>query len=154
MGEKGVLRYVKADSHRSGIAIANLEVDVAHCRIKCVGVSVGDVGIGRHCARRRKGDWTAGTGGLAGPAASEHYHDSHTLLEARCMGRQHEDWTRRAVSDEPHAGPDVDRARERVTACGNKDNALSPCACRLVDRGLKSSRTVSVDGERVKIDGL
>jgi len=70
------------------------------------------------------------------------------------MGRQHKDGTRCAVSDEAHARPDVDCPRERVAACGNKDDALSPCACRLVNRVLKSRRTVSIHSERVKIDGL
>ena len=56
VAEIGVLGDVEADATAAGIAIADLEIDVAHGRIECAGIGVGDVGIGRHGVRRRKGD--------------------------------------------------------------------------------------------------
>jgi hypothetical protein len=108
MSEKGVLRYMEANSHRGGIAVADFKVDVGHRRVKRVGVCVGDMVVGRNGTGRRKGDTAAGTGGLVGCEAGEHDHDSHTSLEAWRLGRQHEDGTCGAIADEAHAGPNID----------------------------------------------
>ena len=57
VAEIGVLGDVEADGDRGRVALADLEVDVAHRRVERAGVGVGDGVIGRHAARRRK--WNA-----------------------------------------------------------------------------------------------
>ena len=133
MSEKGVLGYMEADSHGSRIAVVDFEVDVGDRRVKRIGVSVGDMVVGRNGTGRRKGDRAAGAGGLVRCEAGEHHHDAHALLEAWRLGRQYEDWTRGTIADEAHTGPNIDGARERIAACRDKDDAFAPRACGLVD---------------------
>jgi hypothetical protein len=124
---------MEADSHGSRIAVADFEVDVGDRRVKRVGVSVGDMVVGRNGTGRRKGDTAAGAGGLVRCEAGEHHHDAHALLEAWRLGRQYEGWTRGTIADEVHTGPNIDGARERIAVCRDKDDAFAPRACGLVD---------------------
>ena len=62
VAQKGVLRDMEANRDRRRIAVADLEIDVAHRRIKRVGIGIGDVVVGRHRSRRRKRNAVPGAG--------------------------------------------------------------------------------------------
>src|ERR1700678_4133916 len=103
-----MLCYVKTDSDGSGIAVADLEISVAHRRVEGAGVGIGYIVTRRHGAGWWKGDWATGAGGLSAGQASEHDHDAHAFLKAGSIGRQDEDGPRCAIPNQAHTGPDVD----------------------------------------------
>src|SRR5436305_8516358 len=41
MAEIVMLRAMEADAHRARIALADLEIDIAHCRVKSAGIGIG-----------------------------------------------------------------------------------------------------------------
>ena len=128
----------------AGIAVADFEIDVAHRRIERAGIGVGDVVVGRHGARRRKAE-RAYAGAVtpgAGTRAGEHHHDAHALLKARRVVRQHEDGARCAIAEDSHARPDIDGAREPVTARGDEHDAFAGVVVGLVDRRLDGGAVV------------
>src|ERR1700754_4927289 len=55
MAQIVMLRAMKADTNRTGIAFADFEIDIAHRGIECTRIGVSNVGIGWHAAWWREG---------------------------------------------------------------------------------------------------
>ncbi len=90
VAEKSVLRGVEADRDRGGVAVADLEIDVAHGRIEGTGIGVGDLAIRRHAAGWGKRHAEARCQSTARTRAGEHDHHADTFLKTRRVGREHE----------------------------------------------------------------
>ena len=111
-----VLRAMEADADRACIALADLEIDVAHRRIEGAGIGVGDLGIGRHAAGRREGHAerrgvrAASWRWRPGRKPAKITMSADALGEARRVVAQHEHRAVRAPADHPHRRPDIDGA--------------------------------------------
>ncbi len=92
VAEIGVLGDVEADGDRRRVAVADLEIDVAHGRIECAWnrrrrcASLGGTlpGGGNGTRMPVRGVCAAGT------RAGEHHHDAHAFLKTRRVVRQQE----------------------------------------------------------------
>src|SRR5271168_4299773 len=136
VSEECVLRDMEANGDGRGIAFADLEVDVAHRRIKRSGIGVGNGVIWRNAARRR--EWNAARYAIriACARTREHDHDAHTFLKAGRVVGEHENRARGSIAKHAYAGPYIDSVREPIPAGGKKDDALAHVVLSLVDRGL------------------
>ena len=142
-----VLRGVEPDADRRRVAVADLEIDIAHRRVESSRTCVRDRLIRRHAAHRWKRNAEAATpsagprGRPAGPrgrpsTAGKHHHYAHALLEPRRIRSEHEHRPRRAVPEDPHARPRVDRPGQPVPSRRHEQNACPGAVLRLVDRRL------------------
>src|SRR5579883_659301 len=145
VGEEGVLRGMEADRYRGGVAVADLEVDVADCRVKGILIRVQNRIVGRHAVRWRKRN-TEWSPAAASPAAcgtatraGEGDHHAHALLKSRTVGRQQEHWPRSAIADQPDPGPQENGPRQAVPAGGHENHSLP----RSVDRSLDGGAVVA-----------
>ncbi len=139
-----MLRRVEADTNGRRIAIADFQIDVTHRGVKGAGIRVRDSVVRRHAAHRRKRDSepAAARGGSAKPRSCEHHHHAGALLESRSPRPEHHDRPCRAVSEDAHAGPHVDRPGNPVASRWHEENALPGVILRLVDRRLKCRAVV------------
>jgi hypothetical protein len=142
VAEIGMLRHVKANRDGRRIAVADLEIDVAHRRIERVRSGVRDGIVGRHGARRRKRHPPAGAAAVAGTSARKHHHHAHAILKARRVIGQHQDGARGSVAEDAHARPHKDGPREPVSPRWYEDDALAGVAFGFVDRGLDRGAVV------------
>src|SRR5579864_1038350 len=113
--EKRMLRYMEAHCDRRWIAVSDLEVDVAHCRIKRIRIGIGHVVVRRYRSGRGKCNSVAGPRMLVRCQAREHYHHAHALPETWGIWRQYEHWARDAIANEPDTRPQKHSAGYRVT---------------------------------------
>src|SRR5579871_1058977 len=93
MGQKRMLCHMKSNRDGSGVAISNLNIDIAHRRIEGSRIRIGYSFIRRNRSWRRKRDEAAGVRRKTGTEPSKHDQDAHPLLEARRIGGQHEHGT-------------------------------------------------------------
>ena len=128
VAEIGVLSDMKADGDGRRVACADLEIDVAHCRIERVFVCVGHIVVRRHAAWGRKRDAAAGAKYGGWTCACKHDHVAHPSLKTGSVVAKQEDWARVAIADETHARPEIDGAREPVAARVHKHNSLANAA--------------------------
>ena len=153
-----MLRHVKANRHRRRVALANLDIDVAHTRIERALVRVGNLVVRRNRALRH-GRHAAGHA-LSLADAREQGHDAQARLKARRAGRKHERRPRRAVAHEPHGAPDVDRLGHDVTAWRHQHDAAGRRGASFVHRRLQARAVVGVvvaahaEGLRSDVDRL
>jgi len=149
VAEIGVLGGVEADADGGGVAVADFKIDVADGGIECAGVGVGDGGVGRNAVQRRKRNAAL----RVGPCASKRQHYTDAFLKAGRVVGQYKDRARLAVAEQAHPGPDVNGAREAVSAFGDEDNSFVEWTVRFVDGGLQSGAVVGVSAS-IQIDCL
>src|ERR1700722_6054652 len=135
--EKGVLCGMKANGDGTGVAGADLEVDVADGGVKGAWIGVRHVVSGRYDSPRCRGRMVKGSRRAcacwAGTRAGEEEHISYAVLVARGVFAEHKDGPLGAIANETHARPEVDRAADTVAALGNEDDAFAFCGLQLVD---------------------
>jgi hypothetical protein len=131
-----VLRNMEPDGDRSWIAVADLEVDVAHRRIKRVGICVRNRIIRGHTSGRRKSDARARSRSLARSEAREDHHVCYTGLKTGSVIGEAKDRSSRTIADDADTWPNKDGACEPITPGRHKHDAFAcraPCFvyCRL-----------------------
>ncbi len=158
-----MLRRMKADADGRRVAVADLEIDIAHRGVKGSRIRVRDRVIRRHAAHGRKRNAeaaAASAGEAARPCTGEHHHDSDAFLEARRIGREHEYGPRRAEPENAHAWPDVDSPGQPVATGGYEEDAFADVVFGLVDGRLNGSAVVGLsiafraELRGGKVDGL
>ena len=137
MAEIRVLRQVEAHRGRGGVAVADLEIDVAHRRIEGAGVRIADRRIERHAGLRRHRDLRRCSAAI-GTRAGEEQHVRHAGLEAGGRRTEHDHRPRLADPEQPDARPDEDRPRYPVAAGGEEYDPLAALGTRRgIDRTLE-----------------
>ena len=117
VAEISMLRHVKAYTNGGRVAVADLEIDIAHGRIERPGIGVGDGVIGRHAIGRWKGNAAAAwSRALARPRTGEDDHHAHALLKPRRIVSQQEDGPGSAIAEQAHARPYIESAGQAVAA--------------------------------------
>src|SRR5579875_3497372 len=143
MREIAVLRDVKAYRHCSGIALAHFKVHIAHRGIKRAGIRIGHRIVGGHRARscgprlvQMEPGWH-----VPWPSASKIEHVVGTVLISRRVTRQYKYRPRRTIANNPHRGPDINRARDAIASRWHKNDTLITGRLRAINRCLQG-RTV------------
>src|SRR5271163_3274270 len=111
-----MLGIPRANPHRAGVVLLDLDVDVADGRIKCTGIGVRRSVIAGNLAIAR-------LPAMSGTATSEKHHVFGSLLKTSGVCAQHEYRARRAKTDQPDSRPNVDGPRQPIPARWNKQNS-------------------------------
>ena len=130
--QKAVLRDVEADAHRAGVALAHIEVDVAHGGVKRARIGIHHPGLSGHCSRERHRclAWRVGgrlrstTACFTRASTGKQHHVRRPSLKSRGVVAQREDGPVCAIADHPHPRPHIQRARDAIPALRHKDDAL------------------------------
>jgi hypothetical protein len=153
VAEEGVLGHAEPHRRRGRIALADLDVDIAHRRIEGAGIGVADLGGGGAHGGDRHGDLAD----LVLVVAGEHDHRAHAFLEARSLGAEHEHRPGRADAEHAHAGRDQQAAAQAIAAGGQEDQAVAGLVVGGVDGlldgvgvvGLAVAHALDDDGARI-----
>ena len=118
--EFAVLRDVEAHRNRRRVSILQFEIDVAHAT-----------------EERELGGIDDGSTGVRPVVGEVDHVAAGAFLKSRRVFGKHEDWTRRSISQETNALPDVDRLAQAIATLGNQQYA-GPCRLlHAVDGSLK-----------------
>ena len=141
--QETMLGVVRADAYGTGIAVPDLEIDVAERGIKSARACVGWSGV---CSLRAGG----GRSTLRWATTREENHVAGALLKTRRVCAQDKHRPRRAVADDPDSRPDVNRAGKAIAAGGQKENALNGGFLDRVDGLLQG---LGIVGNAVGVNG-
>src|SRR5258708_29702301 len=97
--EIAMLGGMKANSDRGLIAILNLEIDVAHRRVKRARVCIHDLFVGRNDSGNRM-RWISRTreSSVCSAISGKHHHVAHPFLVAGSSSAENEDRAMPSVS--------------------------------------------------------
>src|SRR5260370_31503433 len=147
--QETMLGVVRADAYGSGIAVADVEIDVAERGIKSARACVGWSGV---CSLRAGGRRST----LRWATTREENHVAGALLKTRRVCAQDKHRPRRSVADDTDSRPDVNRTGKALAAGGQKENTLNGAFLDGFDgllHGVGSVGTaVGVHGKLVQIE--
>ncbi len=123
--QETVLRIGAPHADGARIALADLNIHVAHGGVECAGSGIRRAG--------GRGGSACGTGGSAPPGEKHDVVFFLGILKSWCAGRQHQDRAAPAPADHPYAGPDVDGAGDLIPSLSQKNDALAGCFLNPVD---------------------
>src|SRR5262249_25957624 len=145
--EIAVLRISRPHADRAGIALSDLQIDVAHGRVKRTGA-----GVARHAqiqsvaaaAARllvgRRGAPASGAG--TPPGAEPHVTFVSGVLVTGGVWAEQEDGPRGAVADDANRRPDIDGLSDAIPAFRHEYNPLVAGRLHLVDGLLNRVRVI------------